>query len=71
MGCVAGVPASREVDVMSAAGFWWIDTFRIIHGDWYAFRIVGTNDHRNGESIHWSVPSVAHGYAFRLREVAQ
>lgn len=50
---------------------WWIDTFTIRRGEYYRFRIAGTNGMNGGtESISWSVPNLRGSYAFRLKVIA-
>jgi hypothetical protein len=51
---------------------WWIDSFKVKRGEYYRYTIAGRNDMREGETIHWSIPSiVGQSYAFALRVIAQ
>ena len=62
-----------EHEIAAQLGFyrtqlWWIDSFRVIPGNFYRFHVHGRNDMCGGEEFAWSVPSLSNrSYAFALR----
>lgn len=49
---------------------WWIDSFTVRRGQYYRYVIAGRNDMRQGETMHWQIPSICEqSFAFALRPV--